>query len=410
MTFALCPACYQRHKKHPGIAKAAAPAGCYICQGMLEHLQPLADQALEKAASAQWASFLVQTTFPRQVMVREENLWDDEAPGETMALKNHLNRLAIDYLEKKSGKPYQPDGEMALKLDFRNMKGEALPANLFVFGHYNKKSRLYCQHDWACSACRGRGCKVCNFHKQNYPSIEGALRSVFAPAFGAAGGRLHASGREDVDVRALGGGRPFVLELLAPQKREANLEALAGQVAAIRVTDSDGGVSHPLEVKGLEYVSSFWVEAVCNSHFDKHYRATVQAQRPLTREDWQKLKAAGILRLEKMAGTRRRAAQNDPLMAGPLVLEQRTPTRVAGRRTDMVRKRRVYEIRPVSMENGQWVLDIYAEAGTYIKELVHGDNGRTVPSISSILGTPCQCAQLDVTGIEDAFLLSIKKS
>ncbi len=401
MTYLLCEHCLARHAGHPDAGKAAEPQGCYICQGLLENLEHLADEALGKASACQWDDFLVQTTFPRAVMLREENLWDDEEPEKTMALKNQLNRLAIEYLEKRSRKPYNPNGQMALKLDFNKGAGMAQPSNLFIFGHYLKKSRLYCQHDWACSACRGRGCRQCNFHKQNYPSIEGAIRGVFAPAFGASDAHLHASGREDVDVLMLGGGRPFVLELVAPKKRGADLQALSQELAN----------THPLEVKDLAEVSSGWVEAVCHSHFDKHYRATVKAERPLNEVDWQEVKEASVVRHGKRAaGTMQAGAKPlDASMAGPFVIEQRTPTRVSARRADMVRKRRVYEIKPVSMAPEQWVLDVYAEAGTYIKELVHGDEGRTVPSISSILGTPCQCVQLDVMGIEDIFLLTLKK-
>ncbi|KAF5201374.1 Pseudouridine synthase family protein [Thalictrum thalictroides] len=38
-------------------------------------------------------------------------------------------------------------------------------------------------------------------------------------------------------------------------------------------------------------------------------------------------------------------------------------------------------------------------AGTYIKEFVHGDLGRTKPSIGSILGCRAEILQLDVTDV-----------
>ena len=40
-----------------------------------------------------------------------------------------------------------------------------------------------------------------------------------------------------------------------------------------------------------------------------------------------------------------------------------------------------------------------ASAGTYIKEFVHGDLGRTVPNIGQILGTESDILQLDVTNV-----------
>lgn len=46
------------------------------------------------------------------------------------------------------------------------------------------------------------------------------------------------------------------------------------------------------------------------------------------------------------------------------------------------------------------ILDIVTQAGTYIKELVHGEFGRTEPSISSIIGQAIDIVALDVNGID----------
>ncbi|CAK7346076.1 unnamed protein product [Dovyalis caffra] len=46
-----------------------------------------------------------------------------------------------------------------------------------------------------------------------------------------------------------------------------------------------------------------------------------------------------------------------------------------------------------------------SQAGTYIKEFVHGDLGRTHPSIGSILRCRAEILQLDVTDVKmDCFL------
>jgi tRNA pseudouridine synthase 10 len=42
-----------------------------------------------------------------------------------------------------------------------------------------------------------------------------------------------------------------------------------------------------------------------------------------------------------------------------------------------------------------------ADAGTYIKELMHGDQGRTEPNVAGIVGVPCQVLELDVIRIDD---------
>jgi tRNA U54 and U55 pseudouridine synthase Pus10 len=45
---------------------------------------------------------------------------------------------------------------------------------------------------------------------------------------------------------------------------------------------------------------------------------------------------------------------------------------------------------------------LLASAGTYIKEFVHGDLGRTVPSVGSLLGSEADILQLDVTNVYDS--------
>lgn len=46
------------------------------------------------------------------------------------------------------------------------------------------------------------------------------------------------------------------------------------------------------------------------------------------------------------------------------------------------------------------ILDIVTQAGTYIKELVHGEFGRTAPSVSSTIGQWIDIVALDVLAIE----------
>ena len=49
----------------------------------------------------------------------------------------------------------------------------------------------------------------------------------------------------------------------------------------------------------------------------------------------------------------------------------------------------------------QFRAKIKTEAGTYIKELISGDNGRTKPSFAEILENPCICKELDVIAIHE---------
>ncbi|MEC8877760.1 MAG: tRNA pseudouridine(54/55) synthase Pus10, partial [Candidatus Thermoplasmatota archaeon] len=81
------------------------------------------------------------------------------------------------------------------------------------------------------------------------------------------------------------------------------------------------------------------------------------------------------------------------------VVEQRTPTRVSHRRADLVRSRRVESMKLLSAGATSAELEIRAQHGTYIRELVSGDGGRTSPSLATLIGTECQVEVLDVLHI-----------
>lgn len=63
----------------------------------------------------------------------------------------------------------------------------------------------------------------------------------------------------------------------------------------------------------------------------------------------------------------------------------------------MVREKLIYKLKAEYINPHYFVLHVLGSAGTYIKEFVHGDLGRTVPSIGSILDSEADILQLDVT-------------
>ena len=52
------------------------------------------------------------------------------------------------------------------------------------------------------------------------------------------------------------------------------------------------------------------------------------------------------------------------------------------------------------------MLEIMASGGAYIKEFISGDEGRTTPSVSSILERQALCIDLDVLYVDDKGLFN----
>jgi tRNA pseudouridine synthase 10 len=248
---------------------------------------------------------------------------------------------------------------------------EVVVSPLTVYGRYRKHSRALAQTPFHCPLCRGRGCANCGGTGR---MVQGSVAELLLPllieASGAEAAVFKGCGREDADVRMLGRGRPFVAALRRPRRRSLDFEGIRSRAEAAGA----GGAEFPL----LYAVATVEGEAVPATHPPKRYAARVEVEGGAGGED-----------AERLAGALRGAA-----------IRQRTPQRVARRRADLVRERRVLDAAARLLEDGAIELEVRTEAGTYIKELIHGDGGRTEPSASSILGRPCRCAALDVLEVE----------
>ena len=349
---------------------------CFICQGALASLPSLVESALSQSGGFEWETFSVSSSFSRAMLMREAEAVAHVLPGQCTSIKNSANSELSGKIAKATGKKNdQRFADASFEFDFTSKKAVSRPMQLYVHGHYIKLARGFCQSRWHCSECGGKGCDSCKGSGMNYPSVEEEIGKTLIPAFGASGCTLHASGREDVDVRCLGNGRPFVMELSSPKKRSADLPSLEREFQK----------NESVRAAGLRIVRKNFIDSVCNSHFEKEYEAIVSADRALTAKDAKKI--------DGLSGT---------------ALNQHTPTRVLARRTDMLRVRTVYKISAQAIGDGKLKLHILAEAGTYIKEFIHSDNGRTTPSVSSSLNCLAACDSLDVVAIRDYFLETVE--
>ena len=82
-------------------------------------------------------------------------------------------------------------------------------------------------------------------------------------------------------------------------------------------------------------------------------------------------------------------------------INQQTPLRVLRRRADMVRVKHVLDLSYDIIDDKTFKMRIKTEGGLYIKELISGDEGRSQPNISEILGVKAICEQLDVVEVSE---------
>lgn len=248
-------------------------------------------------------------------------------------------------------------------------------ARVFIEGRYRKLVRDLPQTIFWCPECKGhprrrRKCAHCEgYGKLSRDSVQELVAWVLGKAFRTRHHKFHGAGREDVDVRMLGRGRPFILELVGPRVTDVDLAELERTI-----NERNAG---RLEVSGLHWTERTRVRALKEGKHAKRYRALVAM-------DAEPDAAA----LGETVGRRIQVAQQ-------------TPSRVAHRRADKVRERWIEVERCERRPDGLWEVEISAEHGTYVKEAISGEGERTRPSLGELVGAPCRCEELDVVAILD---------
>lgn len=239
--------------------------------------------------------------------------------------------------------------------------------------------------------------------------------------------KFHASGREDMDVRMIVPslmkeandfqsqpnikdrgmqkkvtGRPFVCEIIdaysmpSPTDLKLIVEGINQNKGEAYETGEDGQSksrtecyimsygNNPMGVgiaPTLEFVSSLAfknLQAQTESKV-KHYGCRCWSQHKLPTTDDE---------------------LNEKLGGFPLEIHQRTPLRVVHRRSNIVRIRNILFCNATIIDDHHFMLHLGTDAGTYVKEFVHGDLGRTVPSVGLLLGCKADILELDCEGIQ----------
>ncbi|MEM4476882.1 MAG: tRNA pseudouridine(54/55) synthase Pus10 [Candidatus Korarchaeum sp.] len=343
---------------------------CSLCGGIImKKLGGMLREALRKLNEIEVESLKTSVILPVDVMEKEDRIRAKYNPPRMRSIKLTLVKSLDRVMEMLSGKPISEEASASLLFDFRRGVVQVRSAPIFIFGRYRKLERGISQSRRRCAECGGRGCERCGWRgKVAQGSVEGIVGEVMREFFLADDYVLHGAGREDVDARMLGSGRPFVMEIINPKRRLVDLSELEREI--------NGRARGMIEVSGLRFSSRDEVRALKESspRVRKLYRALVEVEGEVSEEDLRRIK-------EGLEGT---------------TVRQRTPTRVLWRRSDTIRLKKVYEINFNRINDKKFELYILCDGGLYIKELISGDLGRTSPSVTELLGKKSFCSELDV--------------
>ncbi|PAN39574.1 hypothetical protein PAHAL_7G252800 [Panicum hallii] len=243
-----------------------------------------------------------------------------------------------------------------------------LRSPIYIGGRYLKLSRNVSQSCW-----------IIDDERMGEASVEEIIGENVRAICRGDSCKFHAAGREDIDVRMLGSGRPFLVELL-------NVRSIPSEIEVQQIEDRiNNSEKKSVRVRNLKLVGNeIWtMMREGEAEKQKQYAALIWTSRELAEND-----------LHNISVTK------------DMEIVQKTPIRVLHRRSPLERKRIIHWMQIEKVKNGSnyYLLHLCTQAGTYIKEFVHGDLGRTHPSIGAILGCRAEILQLDVTDVKMDFL------
>ncbi|XP_038133929.1 putative tRNA pseudouridine synthase Pus10 [Cyprinodon tularosa] len=239
---------------------------------------------------------------------------------------------------------------------------QCLHVSVFIAGRYNKFCRSLPQTPW-----------VIDGERRMESSVEELIAAPILSAFRADGFNFSSSGREDVDVRTLGNGRPFAMELLNPHRCRFS----KAEMKQLQETINES--SEKVKVRDLQIVTREAMSRMKEGEEEKtkSYTALVWTQKAIEKED--------IAFIDDIKD---------------LTLDQKTPLRVLHRRALAIRQRVIHSMNARFVDPHHFYLGLKTQAGTYIKEFVHGDFGRTKPNLCQLLKTDTNILELDVESVD----------
>jgi tRNA pseudouridine synthase 10 len=346
---------------------------CWLCEGLIDEIPHFTKIIASALKDYEFKTFLVGSKIDEDIKEKEQHLWKHLKLEDAEPIKMEINREIGKILEPQLGKTVDiPNPEIMAVIDTAYDIVSLQITSLFIYGRYKKLQRGIPQTKWPCQICRGKGCKKCNYTGKLYETtVEDLIAQKALEFTKGTDESFHGSGREDIDALMLGSGRPFVLEIKNPKKRNINLKLLE--------KETNQTTKNKVEITSLRFSTRNEIAFIKAAEFRKTYRVTIEATQPLNKE-----------KLIKVAQT----------LQGKLI-KQFTPTRVAHRRANKIRERTIYNCTIESVEGVIARLTLETESGTYIKELISGDDNKTQPNLSELIGIPCKVRELDVIDVKE---------
>ncbi|KAI9361663.1 hypothetical protein DFJ73DRAFT_621053 [Zopfochytrium polystomum] len=218
-------------------------------------------------------------------------------------------------------------------------------------------------------------------------SVEELIAPHLVELSGAESHKFSSAGREDVDVLMLGRGRPFYFELVNPKRAQFSAGEVA--VAEARINAAAGGRVAVRDLQAMGDKESLRVMKDSAATKRKSYSTLVRLSEPVALDVLERVGRMTDIELKQQTPVRVAAAAD--LSASTSASSASSSSSSASSSSSSSRPKLSYRLIRV---------DLTTSAGTYVKEFVHGDGGRTTPSLRELVGVrEAEVLALDVTDV-----------
>ena len=346
--YKLCKHCLERHFS---AGKASDP--CYICRGLMDRLDVIANRILAAAKDYQFENFLIGAILPSQLYEREDTMRARLKIRGRENIKNHITRTLGTYFERLTRTRVEytkPDIRITLTVYKENKIDVAVISRpLALAGTYIKKSRGLPQKQDRCRQCTGIGCNYCNYSGlSGYESVEGIIAKGILRLTRGQVPKFTWIGSEDQSSLVLGSGRPFYVRVFNPKKRNLNNSIIksSGVKAMLSEMDSQPDILPRFTVKTKIHIK-------CNNNISNKQLNTLRC-----------------------------------LAGSPVRFENRSK----------MAEKRIFSAHFRRIDSNRFTLTIVAEGGLMIKQFVGGEQYMK-PNVSEILGDKCECVTFDILDV-----------
>ncbi|MEM4566930.1 MAG: tRNA pseudouridine(54/55) synthase Pus10 [Sulfolobales archaeon] len=331
---------------------------CYICSNKIEEvISKLVQDIISELERFKVRNFIISVRKGSEMerreleIITEFNL--DSWESIRRELKRELGKKVKALLNIEPEFRY-PDVSVLVDLDTLDVR--IIPTPTYILCRYVKLGRRVSQVRW-----------VSKDGVRKYPIAVEDVVEPLIKLFDAEELQLHTIGREDVDVRVLGSGRPLVIELKQAKDKRVGIEEVAKSVPHNEL----------ITLLIDRYAEPKYIREFKSKKALKVYRLLILSKKPLSSEEAELLVREFSNR----------------------VVRQKVPTRILRRRDDTVHLKRIYDIKVRLVDEHLIEMLVKCDDGLYVKELVHGDGGRTYPNMAEVLNSDLTILEVDVIDI-----------